>query len=772
MLKTALQPGGPLAALTEYKQFITWRRTDKMPVDPATGRNSDGQNPSTWMPAAEALQASEATGHGVGFVFTPHDPFYFVDIDKALNAGQWSPVANELCQTLTGAAVEVSQSGTGLHIIGKAAHVPHSCKNIPLGIEYYTEGRYCALTGSSAVGDASIENSAAMASVATKYFPPAEYAEAEEWRDEPVEDWSGPEDDDDLIARACRATSSAASIFGTGVTFKDLFECDEDALSKAWPDVYGSRAYDASSADASLAQRLAFWTGKNHERMREIMLKSALNRDKWESHGSYLTRTITQAVNKQDNVYSQTHRAKPAQPAASDEPKTDMYCLAPEQVGLFKGYHYVQDDNVILTPYGSKLDSARFNATYGGRIYSMDAQSEKTTTKAFEVFTESRAVKFSKVASTCFRPDTEPGEVITLLGSKLVNTYRELPVDRRVGDVTPFTNHLKKLLPNTRDRQQLTAYMAAIVQHKGYKFKWAPLVQGVEGNGKSILSTCVAQAVGMPYVHFVDPGDMDNKFNSWLAGNIFIPVEDINAAGKVDLIESLKPKITEAYAAIQPKGKDPRTVQICCNFIFNSNHKDAIRKNKNDRRFAMFYTAQQEFEDLARDGMTAEYFDELHNWLNIDGGHAFVAEYLYTLPIPPEMNPARLCQRAPMTSSTTEAIRSSAGMVEHEIGEAIAEGRPGFRNGWISSIQLGNFLKEIRAERKVPLNKRGDMLKLMGYVPHPSLRAGRSTRVVPMDGGKSRLFIKSNHKDAREGLDGGEVVEIYETAQGLPAPVK
>jgi hypothetical protein len=59
---------------------------------------------------------------------------------------------------------------------------------------------------------------------------------------------------------------------------------------------------------------------------------------------------------------------------------------------------------------------------------------------------------------------------------------------RKAGDAGPFLRHLAKLLPDERDRSILLAYMAASIQHKGVKFQWAPLIQGAEGNGKTLLT--------------------------------------------------------------------------------------------------------------------------------------------------------------------------------------------------------------------------------------------------------------------------------------------
>ena len=116
--------------------------------------------------------------------------------------------------------------------------------------------------------------------------------------------------------------------------------------------------------------------------------------------------------------------------------------------------------------------------------------------------------------------------------------------------------------------------------------------------------------------------------------------------------------------------------------MLNRNHRDAIYKTRNARRFCIFFTAQQSADDLKRDGMDGNYFPELYKWLD-SGGYAIVADYLDNYEIPDDDNPATDCHRAPTTSTTHEAISASRGPAEQEILAAIDEEGPGFRDGWI-----------------------------------------------------------------------------------------
>lgn len=163
------------------------------------------------------------------------------------------------------------------------------------------------------------DRSAALADLITQYFLPsaAPGAQGDEWTDQPVPEWDGPASDDDLIRRALNSGDrSAAVAFGDGsatVTFRDLWEGHDNALAARWPSSTDD-GYDRSSADASLAAHLAFWCGKDCERIRRLMMQSALVRDKWERE-DYLPRTILRACGVSNDV-AKWAGAPAAEPAA------------------------------------------------------------------------------------------------------------------------------------------------------------------------------------------------------------------------------------------------------------------------------------------------------------------------------------------------------------------------------------------------------------------------------------------------------------------------
>lgn len=310
--------GHPLAPLLAYRQWIPVRlvplanlKTDKLPIDHRSGEPSNAHDPAIWLDYATALQyAQQRPGYTVGFVLTAADPWFCLDIDSCLQPDNtWSPVAVAFCQALPNTVVEVSQSGRGLHLWGQGAVPLHRKKRTDLGLELYTERRFIAI-GSHAQGDMT-QPCPTIAKIAADYFPP-DPAGVEVPDEGPCAEWSGPADDDELLSLA-RRYRSAAAVFGDGVRFSDLFDANVEALARRWP--ASGRAdglpYDASSVDASLAQRLAYLTGRDPARIDRIMRRSPLARPKWE-RDDYMARTIRGACGRQQQVLQDKPSAQAA----------------------------------------------------------------------------------------------------------------------------------------------------------------------------------------------------------------------------------------------------------------------------------------------------------------------------------------------------------------------------------------------------------------------------------------------------------------------------
>ncbi len=310
MLPTALEP------LAQYAQFVLFRKSDKTPCDYRTGAVCDAQNPINQTDVVTAYAAAKSRqGYGVGFVLRATDPFVVFDADNALLPDNtWSAESLRLVESLPGAAVEVSISGRGLHIWATSANVPsHACKNLSAHFEMYHEGRYIALGEyPGTTGNAATDCTTALPAIISKWFPPSAPAASQGLTGATDPEWRGPADDTELLHRMLASKPSIGAAFGGRATIAELWNRDVDALARAFP-ASGDAPYDASSADAALAAHLAWWTGKNAERIERLMRQSGLMRDKYD-RADYLPRTIAAAIGMTRGCYQERQADDAATP--------------------------------------------------------------------------------------------------------------------------------------------------------------------------------------------------------------------------------------------------------------------------------------------------------------------------------------------------------------------------------------------------------------------------------------------------------------------------
>lgn len=775
-----------LQGFTAFNQWLNYRLTpqangtNRKEAIGREGYRVDPTDPARWMSYAEAA----ATGLPLAFSFSENDPFFFLDIDNAFNSDGWSDRALQLVRDLSGVAVEISSSGRGLHLFG--AMVPgldHSNRRDDLGLEFYTRGRFVALTGNMLAPDGSVFHSPPeLPAIVAEYFPPSQHTAATDWTDGPCDGWAGPTDDAELVRRASRHVSAAAAFAGKA-SFADLWAGNTEALAESYPS--STCQYDASSADAALCAHLAWWTGKDCERMARLLRASGLARDKHDRE-DYVQRTVLRACGLVTDVLCDRPAAAlpvPKPPASSPlaiasakqaapEVVESVGFLRPEQTAeLFRGCIYVRDQHRVWVPSGELLKPDSFKAFFGGFQFIMDDVGKKTTDDAYKAFTNNPLLRAPQVSTVCFDPNLEPGAIVkNFKGREAVNMWVPPDVRSVEGDPTPFLTHVAKLLPVERDQQILLSWMAACVQHVGRKFYWSPVLQGTQGNGKSFFARVMQHAVSPEYSFTARSSDLSKEFNAWLEKSLFVAVDDVKISDP-EMYDRVKPLLTEKTQAIEGKGLDQSAKRVFANFMFSMNDKKGLPKSQSERRFAVFFTAQQHKDDLARDGMDGDYMTNLHDWAHGEGewaeygenyGLAVITHYLRTYPIPTEFNPARAGHRAPDTSSSAEVHAVAMGLREQEVQEAIDSAGVGFRGGWVSSHYALELLKQ--SDRRIRVGGLDDVLANLGYVRHPGLKDGRVNNLVQPDGARSVLYVAKGRMDLL-GLSGAEAAKAYTESQ-------
>lgn len=124
------------------------RSATKVPLTVA-GMAASSTNPRTWSTYKDATAST--VGVGLGFVLSDVDDIVCLDLDHCLNllTGRLAPWAAAIVRDAGATYVEVSPSGDGLHIWGRADVRQGRRIRRPDGtaVEIYGTGRYIAMTG-------------------------------------------------------------------------------------------------------------------------------------------------------------------------------------------------------------------------------------------------------------------------------------------------------------------------------------------------------------------------------------------------------------------------------------------------------------------------------------------------------------------------------------------------------------------------------------------------------------------------------------------------
>ncbi len=275
--------------LRELPNWVSWRldppdepdgKPKKVPINPHTGGKASPTNPATWGSFEQAKARAEGNKlAGVGFCFEGSG-YTGVDLDDCVAGGVIESQAMEIITALN-SYTEFSQSGEGVHIIGKGS-LPTGARRKG-NIEAYDSGRYFIMTGYH-VGGTPTTVEDRHSELETFH---AQYLGGNGHRE--TASVPATTTDDSVIIEKMLDSKSGAHI-------RQLLDGDTSAHEG-----------DDSAADMALCSHLAFWCGKYASQMDRIFRSSGLMRDKWDSRrgeSTYGAQTIQRAIDRCSEVYT------------------------------------------------------------------------------------------------------------------------------------------------------------------------------------------------------------------------------------------------------------------------------------------------------------------------------------------------------------------------------------------------------------------------------------------------------------------------------------
>lgn len=275
-----------------------------------------------------------------------------------------------------------------------------------------------------------------------------------------------------------------------------------------------------------------------------------------------------------------------------------------------------------------------------------------------------------------------PGEEIVFKynGKTYANLYNEGLVPETPKELSPAGKmairtvkaHIAHLLENEDEQRLFTDWLAWIVQNPGKRMNWAMLLQGVEGDGKSFFGMLLYAVMGGNNVKTLNATVLETDFTGWAHGQCVLVVEEprLHGHNKYDVINKIKPFITNKIVSIHAKGRDPFDVENTTSFFMPTNFKDALPINDNDRRYCVLFSKWQ-----SRDALRAfreenpRYYTELYATIENHQGalRKWLIEHIVDDDFPAGGDAPVTVARQYMIASTTPEILTA-------IDEIIAEG--------------------------------------------------------------------------------------------------
>lgn len=276
------------------------------------------------------------------------------------------------------------------------------------------------------------------------------------------------------------------------------------------------------------------------------------------------------------------------------------------------------------------------------------------------------------------------GPLFELNGVACANSFRPSSMPEIAAAYTPeglalidrIKRHVGLLCGGRQDvAEVLLSWMAFQVQQPGKKVRWAPVIKGVQGDGKTLLGRVLSACLGMPNVKIVGPQVLGTSFQDWAHGACVAVLEEIRLSGhnRFEVLDTLKPYVTNNEISIHPKGAKPFDVLNTQNYMAFTNHSDALPIDETDRRWFVIFTPMTSIEDLKNVvGDLGAYFDSIYDPLEKHAGE--VRKWMSEMVLHPKFQPNG---RAMDTDEKASMISMSVSNEEEMLKEAISEGGVG-----------------------------------------------------------------------------------------------
>ena len=344
-----------------------------------------------------------------------------------------------------------------------------------------------------------------------------------------------------------------------------------------------------------------------------------------------------------------------------------------------QGWVYVARDDVFYEPDSNReLSIKAFDRAFGVH---MMTQKDIAEGRAYPEVAPSDAAlnrfKIRKVHAKVYWPG-EP-QYFSVNGADYINTYSEHLIPEVPSELTAtdrenieiMVGHFKHLIPDERERAIVMSWFAYRVQSVSHP-NWAVVIQGPEADGKTWLAEMMASVMGGTNVKIIDPDLLRHPFTDWAEGSMLTVVEEIrlHGAARYEILDKLKPFITNDTIAIHPKGKKAYQVHNTAAYLAFTNYRDAMPLDGGDTRYFLIASPRQTKAEVdAFKAANPDYFTRLY-LAHVESAGA-LRKFWLDYPLHPEFLPRG---RAPASREKALVVELGKSDVQLAIEDILEDG--------------------------------------------------------------------------------------------------
>lgn len=338
------------------------------------------------------------------------------------------------------------------------------------------------------------------------------------------------------------------------------------------------------------------------------------------------------------------------------------------------------DDRFFNTNIKIATTQQGFNAMYDREALTkkdvLDGRSSPSSTASSLAL---NLYKIPTVAGRRYEPGRDP--IFHAPDGVFVNTYPEheipvvpekvLPRDKR--NIERVKQHIAHLLADEHEQRMFLDWLSWVVQNPGSHANYAVLLQGVEGDGKSFFGQLLRGVMGVSNVRMVNAHILESPFSDWAVGQCVACIEEVRLIkhDKYEVINRIKPFITNDFIEIHPKGKAPYNARNTTSYLLFTNYKDALPLDDNSRRYLILFSQWQTKERIdAFMDEHPDYYERLYN--SIDESAPALRQWLLEHEQDGGFNPRG---NAPVTAARKFMVKQAQPEFIQQLNELIEENR-------------------------------------------------------------------------------------------------